>query len=161
VAAGCLQIEHHARKLRRRDLRALAKLARREVLAEHAPQIAPTEKDRARPIPGPQAILLAEMRKRARHPRLPPALAHADLVVEPVNLAIARTNATRPQRFHSLVGPLLEKSLLECFDVSRHKILPRQHKSSAAVQFRGHASREWKRTFMAELVRALVDLMRR
>src|SRR4029434_1935338 len=104
---------------------------RLEILAEHAAQIAPAEKDRPRPVPAAQAILLAKMRERARHSRLPPALAHADLVVEPVNLAIPRANAARPQRFHGLPGPFLKKSLLERSHVSRHKILARQHESPA------------------------------
>ena len=93
VATGSLQVEHHARKLCRRYLHALTTLARLEILAEHAPQIAPAEEDCARSVPTPQAILLAEMRECARHPGKPAAFAYADLVVEPIDLAIARTDA--------------------------------------------------------------------
>jgi hypothetical protein len=50
MTASGLQIEHHARKLSRRNHCPIAKLARLEVLAKHAAQIAPAKKDRARPI---------------------------------------------------------------------------------------------------------------
>jgi hypothetical protein len=62
-----------------------------------------------------------------------PALAHADLVVEPVNLAVSRANPARPQRLDRLLSAALEKSSLERFYIRRHKIFPRHHKSAASV----------------------------
>lgn len=41
------------------------------------------------------------------------------------------------QRFHSLLGPLLEKFLLERSHVGRHKVLARQYKPPAPVPLRG------------------------
>jgi hypothetical protein len=134
VAANVLEVEHDARKLRRSDLRAVAKLAGLEVLTEHTAQIATAEKDRARSVPTTEAILFAEMRKRAGHAGEPSALAHADLVVEPVDLAVAWTNPARPQRFHRLLRALLENSFLERFDISRQERLTRQNKSPVAGQ---------------------------
>jgi hypothetical protein len=71
--------------------------------------------DQPKKIVPPEPILFAEMRKRARDPRMPAALAHPDLVVEPVDLAVARTNAAGLQRFDRLFGALLKSSLLEGF----------------------------------------------
>jgi hypothetical protein len=53
------------------------------------------------------------MRERAGHACKPPALAYPNLVVEPVDLAVARTNATRPQGLYGLAGSLLKNSLVE------------------------------------------------
>ena len=92
VAADPLQIEHDLRKLRRSCFCAFTELAGLEILAKDAAQIAPAEKDRARAVPPAQTIFLAEMWKRAGHPRKSSTLAHADLVVEPVDLAIARAD---------------------------------------------------------------------
>src|SRR5262249_32281264 len=97
VTTDSLQIEHDSRELRRSDFGALAELARLEVLTENTAQIAPAEKDRARPVPAAQTIFFAEMRKGAGDAREPSALADPDLVFEPVDLAIARTNFARPQ----------------------------------------------------------------
>src|SRR5439155_6880457 len=93
VAADVLKIEHDVRELRCGDFCAFAKLAGLEVLTKHAAQITPAEKDRARPVPAAQTIFLAEMRNCASHARKPPTLAHSDLVVEPVNVAVTRANA--------------------------------------------------------------------
>jgi hypothetical protein len=94
-------------------------------LAKDAAQIAPPEEDRARPVPAAQAIFLTEMRKRACHSRVPSALAHPDFIVEPINLTIARTDTTRPERFHRFLGPLLKKSFLKRLHVSRNEIVAR------------------------------------
>src|SRR4030095_3218286 len=102
VAADSLQIEHDPRKLGRTHFCAFAELAGFEVLTEDAAQIAPAEKDRAGSVPAAQAIFLSEMRKGAGDAREPSALADPDLVVEPVDLAIARTNFTRTQCFNGL-----------------------------------------------------------
>src|SRR4029434_224556 len=92
VTTDPLQIEHDLRKLGRRDFCAFAELARLKVLTKHAAQITPAEKDCAGPVPAAETILLAEMREGARHARESTALAHADLVVEPIDLAVARAN---------------------------------------------------------------------
>ena len=92
-----LQIEHDLREFGCADFDPFAELAGLEILAEHAAQVAPAEKDRARPIPAAQTIFFAEMRKGAGDAREPSALADPDLVVEAVDLAIARTNFTRAQ----------------------------------------------------------------
>jgi len=51
-----------------------------EVLAEHTPQVAAGEKDRARPVPATQAILLTKMREMGRDDRLPADRAQATLI---------------------------------------------------------------------------------
>src|SRR5437588_9792022 len=93
VAAGVLQIEHDFCELAGTYLGTFAELARLEILTENAPQIAPAEKDRARSVPAAQTVFFAKMRKRAGYTRQPATLANADLIVEPVNLTIARANA--------------------------------------------------------------------
>ncbi len=47
VAAGLLQVEHDSREFSRRHFCAFTELTRLEILAEHAAQVAPAEKDRA------------------------------------------------------------------------------------------------------------------
>jgi len=94
VTAGSLQIEHDLREPGCGDFRAFAELADLEVLAKDATQVAPTEKDRARPVPAAQTIFFAEMRECAGDAGEPSALADPDLVVEPVDLAVTRANAT-------------------------------------------------------------------
>ena len=76
------------------------------------------------------------MRERARDARQSAALAHADLVVEPIDLAVARTNFARAQRLDRLLGALVENAFLERFQVRRNKILAREDKATAAVQFK-------------------------
>jgi hypothetical protein len=61
------------------------------------------------------------MRERARHSRMAAAFADTNLVIEPINLAVPRTNATGPQQFHRLHRALLKKSLLESPHVSRQE----------------------------------------
>src|SRR5206468_7515164 len=98
-----------------------------------AAQIAPAEKDRARAVPAAQAIFFAEMRKRAGHARKTATLADADLIVEPVNLAIAWANAARTQRFDCLLGALLQNAFLERPHVRGNKIFARQGKPATAA----------------------------
>src|SRR5437763_17149220 len=93
VAAGVLQIEHDFCELAGTYLGAFAELGRLEILTKHAAQIAPPEKNRARPVPAAQTVFFAKMRKRAGYTRQPATLANADLIVEPVNLTISRANA--------------------------------------------------------------------
>src|SRR2546430_519780 len=83
----------HLRELRRRNFGAFTELAGLEILAENAAQIAPAEKDRARAVPSAQAIFFPEMGKGAGHTCEATALANANFVVEPVNLAIPRADA--------------------------------------------------------------------
>jgi hypothetical protein len=107
MASDLLESEHDLGKLNCGHLSAFSELAGLEVLAKYAAQIAPAEKDGARPVPAAQAIFLAEMRERAGNAREPTALAYAYLVVVAVDLAIARTNATGPQRLDRLLALLL------------------------------------------------------
>src|SRR6266446_8846643 len=93
VAAGVLQIEHDFCELAGTYLGAFAELARLEILTKDTAQIAPAEKNRARSVPAAQTVFFAKMRKRAGYTRQPATLANADLIVEPVNLTIARANA--------------------------------------------------------------------
>src|SRR6266850_3793484 len=93
VAAGVLQIEHDLCELAGTYLGAFAELARLKILTEDTAQIAPAEKNRARPVPAAQTIFFAEMWKRAGHPREPAAFADADFIVVAVDLAIARADA--------------------------------------------------------------------
>jgi hypothetical protein len=79
-------------KLRCADLRTFVELARLEILAENAPQIAPAEEDRARAVPAAQTIFLSKMRKGAGYAREPAAFADADFIVVAVDLAIARAD---------------------------------------------------------------------
>jgi hypothetical protein len=117
MAAYPLQIEHDAGEFRGCDFCAFAKLARLKVLTKYASQIAPGEKDCARTIPAAQTIFLAKVWEGARHPRKPTALTYADLVVEAVDLAITRANATRPQRFYRSSSAFLKNSLFESLQV--------------------------------------------
>src|SRR5215468_4971841 len=125
VTTDALQIQHDLRELGGAHLRAFAELAGLEILAEHAAQIAPTEKDRARPVPAAQAIFLAKMRKRAGHTREPSAFTHADLVVEPVDLTVTRADFARAQRLNRLSRALLKKVLLKGAHIYRDEIFPR------------------------------------
>src|SRR6266446_7271680 len=93
VTTDPLQIEHHLRKLTRRDFGAFTELAGLKILAKNTAQIAPAEKDCARYVPPAQTIFLAEMRERGGDARKPATLADADLVVVTVDLAIARADA--------------------------------------------------------------------
>jgi hypothetical protein len=54
-----------------------------EVLAEHAPQVAAGEEDRARAVPASQAILLTEMREVRGDDRLAADRAQTALAAEP------------------------------------------------------------------------------
>jgi hypothetical protein len=82
------------RELRGCDFCAFTELARLEILTKDAAQIAPAEKNGARTVPTAETIFLAKVRKGARHTGEPTALAHADLVVKSIDLAITRANAT-------------------------------------------------------------------
>jgi hypothetical protein len=130
------------RELGSRDFGAVAELAGLEILAEDAAQIAPAEKDRAGAVPATQTIFLTEMRKCTGDACEPSAFAHTNLVVEPVDFAIARANLARSQRFDCLFGALLKNSLLECAHVCRNKIFTRQDKSSAAAQLKRRGTTE-------------------
>jgi hypothetical protein len=77
------------------------------------------------------------MRKGAGDASEPSALADPDLVVEPVDLAIARTNFARSQRLNCFGRALLKNALLERSNVRWDEIFTRQDKSSAA----GHLER--------------------
>src|SRR4030095_13873148 len=68
------------------------------------------------------------------HPRQPPAFAHSDLVVQTIDLAVAGTDTTGPQRFERVARSLLKNAFLECAQVSRGKILACQQKSAVATQ---------------------------
>ena len=125
VAPDPLQIEHDLREFRRGHLGAFTELAGLEILAKDAPQIAPPKKDRARAVPAAQTIFLTEMWKGTGDAREPSAFAHTDLVVEPVDLTIARTNLARTQRLNRLNRALLKKAPLECSHVRRDEIFPR------------------------------------
>src|SRR5437899_8348617 len=94
VAAGVLQIEHDFCELAGTYLGAFAELARLEILTKDTAQIAPAEKDRARSVPAAQTVFFAKMRKRAGYTRQPATLANTDLIVKPVDLAVARANTT-------------------------------------------------------------------
>src|SRR5690348_5823193 len=63
-----------------------------EVLAEHAPQVAAGEEDRARAVLAAQAILLTEMREMRGDDRLPADRAQAALIGEAVDLAQLRAD---------------------------------------------------------------------
>lgn len=63
------------------------------VLAKHATQVAQAKKDRAGPVPPPQAILFAEMRERAADDGMAPGIADPLVVVQAVDMAVARANA--------------------------------------------------------------------
>src|SRR6516225_7342571 len=78
---------------------AVTDLADLKILAEDAAQIAPGEEDRSRALPAAKHILLAEMRKSARHSRMPADFADAELIGSPVHtLAQSWTDrAGRPQ----------------------------------------------------------------
>ena len=143
VATNFLQVEHDAREFRRCNFSAFTELTGLEILTKYAAKIAPAEKDRARSIPATQAIFFAEMRERAGHAREPAALAHADLVIEPIDLAIARTNLARPERFDRLLGALLKNPLFERSHINRNKILAMQGESPASIEL------EWQRSVTA------------
>src|SRR5262249_53202845 len=100
VAADLLQIEHDLRKLCSGHFCAFAELAGLEVLEKDAAQIAPAEKDCARAVPTAQTIFFSEMRERAGYSGEPSTLADANLVVVAIDLAIARANLARSQRFN-------------------------------------------------------------
>jgi len=80
VAAAALQREHHHGQPLRRHRLAAHLPGDVEVLAEHTPQVAAGEKDRARPVPATQAILLTKMREMGRDDRLPADRAQATLI---------------------------------------------------------------------------------
>ena len=98
----------------------------------------PAKEDRARTIPAAQTIFLPEVRERARYTREPTALAYPDLIVEAIDLAIARANATRSQRFYGFSGAGLKNSLFECLHVRGNKILASHYKAPAAIQLERH-----------------------
>src|SRR6185437_9600445 len=62
------------------------------VLAEHAAQVAAGEKDRARAIPPPKAVLLPEMREVRRNNSRTPDPTKAFDVTQPVNPAQPRAD---------------------------------------------------------------------
>src|SRR6185437_15384081 len=62
------------------------------VLAEHAAQVAAGEEDRARAIPPPQAVLLAEMREMRCNDSRPPDPTQAFDVMQPVDPAQPRAD---------------------------------------------------------------------
>jgi hypothetical protein len=70
VATARLQLEHHPREVPGPDVLAFAELARLEVLAEDAAQVAPREEDRARASPAAQDILLPEVGEVRRDARV-------------------------------------------------------------------------------------------
>src|SRR5262245_56433960 len=76
------------------------------------------------------------MRECACHAGKPSALADPELVVEPVDLAVTRTNFAGSQRVNRLGGALLKRAIVERSHVRRHEIFARHDKSSAAAQFK-------------------------
>jgi hypothetical protein len=66
------------------------------------------------------------------------AFANSDLVIEAVDLAVTRANATGPQCFDGFDGTLLKNTGLECADVRRNEMLARQQKSAVASQLDWH-----------------------
>ena len=136
MAADALQPQHDRRELGRRDFDAIALLARFKVLTEHAPQIAPREKDRPRAVPATQTILLSEVCERASHPRKPPAFAYAGLVFQPIYLAIARADVTATQQLKRLFHFLAQPSFLVSFHVGRNEFTAGNHKPPLSRQFK-------------------------
>jgi len=88
VAAAVLQAEHHRGQPPRGHRLAAYLPGDVEVLAEHAPQVAAGEEDRARAVVSAQAILLAEMREMRGDHGLPADRAQAALIGEPSTLHI-------------------------------------------------------------------------
>src|SRR4029453_748317 len=76
------------------------------------------------------------MRKRAGDARQASALAHADLIVVAIDLAVERTNLARTQRLNRFCRALLKKAPLECAHVCRNKIPARQNKSPTTGQLK-------------------------
>jgi hypothetical protein len=91
-------------------------------------------------MPAAQTIFLAEMRECAGNARKSSAFAHADLVVEPVDLTVARTNFARSQRFDRLLGALLKNALVKRTHVGGNKIFPRYHEASFPTEFERYRS---------------------
>src|SRR4029453_1870406 len=138
VAAGRLKIHHDVRKFRGRDFGAFAKLAGLKILAKHTTQIAPAEENCPGTIPTTQAILFTEMRKRARNSRGSSTLAHADVVVQSIDLAIARTDATRTKRLQGLLYAALENSFLVGAQIRRYEIFAPEDELSVPMEGCGH-----------------------
>ena len=77
VAAAVLQLQHHRGQLPRGHRLTVRLPGDAGVLAEHAPQVAAGEEDRARTVPAAQAVLLTEMRemRSGRDHGISPAIA--------------------------------------------------------------------------------------
>jgi len=132
-----------------RSLQRFTELARFEVLAEHAAQIAPTEKDRARAIPAAQTIFFTEMRKRAGYACESPAFADSNFIVVAVDLAVTRADAARAERFDRFDSALLKNAFFERVARMRNKIFARQTNRPPPFSSTGGRSEEWKRIFMS------------
>jgi len=101
-----LQLQHHRGQPPRGHRLAVKLPGDVEVLAEHAPQVAAGEEDRARAVLAAQAILLTEMREMRGDDRLPADRAQAALIGEPVDLAQPRANPApvRPEQPERQLG---------------------------------------------------------
>jgi hypothetical protein len=94
VATDLLEIEHDAGEFWGVHFGAFAELAGLEILAENAAEIAPAKENRAGAVPTAETIFFAEVRKSAGDTCQSSAFANSDLVIESVDLAVTRANAT-------------------------------------------------------------------
>jgi hypothetical protein len=83
-----------------------------------------------------QTIFLAKMRQCARYAGQPTTFAHADPIVEPVDLTVARANFARVQRLNRFSRALLKNTILERAHVRWGESSSRHDKSLAAGQLK-------------------------
>jgi hypothetical protein len=112
VAALRLKLEHHLSNALRRlavwyDAR-LDRLAEVVILAEDAAQVAVGEEDGARSVPPPEAVLFSEVREVAPDHGVSTGLTGGPAILQPIDAAVAWTDATLLQRRDGPLDPVSE-----------------------------------------------------
>jgi hypothetical protein len=107
MAAPLLKIEHHGRDLFRLDYPTVALVADFPVLAEHATEIAPTEKYRSGSVPAPEHIFFSMVRSKTMNDRLLAGSTHRSLDRnQAVNTTVPRAQIATLQVLESSANAL-------------------------------------------------------
>ena len=96
------------------------------VLAEHAAQIAQAEENRPRAVPAAQTILLAEVGEGAGDDSVAPGVADQSLVLEPVDVAVARAGTAVGQFGERRFGSRAELPTAGQLDIGRLEVVDQE-----------------------------------
>jgi len=134
VAAQPLEFDHHPRQAVKGDLPALGEMADGVVLAERAAQVAMSEEDRSRAANPDERPFFAEMGRIGRNFGEVTGSAGASLSLEPVDAAVAGTDAAIFQDLEGPLDSLGEKPVAVRTKIGRFKVVLFHASSSPLYQ---------------------------